>query len=88
MRVLAHDGPCPLAPHHTAVAGTGPELRLRVVFVAERAHEAEVRRRVDLALRRGRLTGPDGATTTWRLRSSAAAEPSPAERSLGRRLGA
>jgi hypothetical protein len=71
-----HEPPCPLAPHHTAAerSGDGDEVRLRVLFAAEPAAEAEVRSRIEAALSRSGLTGPDGTTTRWRLHS---ARPAP-----------
>ncbi|MEU9133329.1 hypothetical protein AB0D08_35450 [Kitasatospora sp. NPDC048540] len=62
-----HEPPCPLAPHHTAVEpSTDARVRLRVLFAAEPAAEAEVRERIEAALRGGALEGPDGVTTRWR----------------------
>ncbi|MEV6205587.1 hypothetical protein [Kitasatospora sp. NPDC051914] len=61
-----HDPPCPLAPHRTTVepaAGTG-EMYLRVLFAADPADEAEVRARIEDALRSGGLQGPDAARLT------------------------
>jgi hypothetical protein len=63
-----HVPPCPLAPHHTSHERNGDALELRIVFAAEPAQEAEVRRRIDKALAAGSLTGPDGTTTLWSLR--------------------
>jgi hypothetical protein len=66
-----HDPPCPLAPHHTAAEEDGEHLRLRVLFAVEPPREAEVRRRIDAALARGRLDdAPDGVVARWALRSS------------------
>ena len=65
-----HEPPCPLAPHRTSAERSGDQVRLRVLFAAEPAAEAEVRRRVDAALSGGGLTLPDGATTRWHLRST------------------
>jgi hypothetical protein len=64
-----HEPPCPLAPHHTAAEPAGEQVRLRVLFAAEPADEAEVRRRIARALAAGRLDGPGGAITRWRLRT-------------------
>lgn len=65
-----HEGPCPLAPHHTAAERAGDEVRLRVLFAAEPAAEAEVRARIDEALDGAVLVGPDGVTTRWRFRGA------------------
>jgi hypothetical protein len=45
-----HEPPCPVAPHHTAAHRAGDELHLRVLFAADPAREAEVRRRIESAL--------------------------------------
>src|SRR5579875_393452 len=65
-----HEPPCPLAPHHTGVQRHGDEVRLRVLFAADPTAEAEVRGRIEAALNQASLTGPDGVTTHWRLRSA------------------
>ena len=64
-----HQPPCPLAPHHTGAQRSDGQVRLRVLFAAEPAAEADVRHRIGAALSQARLTGPDGVTTRWRLRS-------------------
>ncbi|OIV36838.1 hypothetical protein BIV57_14335 [Mangrovactinospora gilvigrisea] len=60
-----HPPPCPLAPHHTAAertgTGDGADVRLRILFAADPADEAEVRTRIDSALAAG---------TGWRLRTA------------------
>ncbi len=61
-----HDPPCRW-PHHTqAVAGPQGHV-VQVDFDAPPDDEAAVRRRIDAALSRGTLTGPEGRTTTWEL---------------------
>ncbi|TYK51264.1 hypothetical protein [Actinomadura decatromicini] len=65
-----HEPPCPLAPHHTSAERSGDEVRLRVLFAADPADEAEVRGRIEAGLSRASLDGPDGATTHWQLRSA------------------
>jgi hypothetical protein len=65
-----HEPPCPLAPHHTAAQRSGDEVQLRVLFAAEPAAEAEVRGRIDAALARASLDGPDGVATRWRFRTA------------------
>jgi hypothetical protein len=74
-----HDGPCPLAPHHTDRERDGETVRLRVLFAAEPADEAEVRRRIDDALSRGRLEGRDGTISCWRLLAAEAGAIRPDE---------
>jgi len=65
-----HQPPCPLAPHHAAAERSADQVRLRVLFAAEPANEAEVRRRIEAGLAQAALTGPDGVTTGWQLRST------------------
>jgi len=65
-----HEPPCPLAAHHTSVADAGDASRLRILFAAAPADEAEVRDRIDAALGRGSCVGPDGRTSTWTLVST------------------
>jgi hypothetical protein len=65
-----HEPPCPLAPHHTGAQRSGGQVRLRVLFAAEPGAEAGVRDRIVMALSRPSLTGPDGVTTHWQLRSA------------------
>ena len=65
-----HQPPCPLAPHHTDAQRSGDQVQLRVLFAAAPAAEPEVRRRIDAALSQASLTGPDGRTTRWQLRSA------------------
>jgi hypothetical protein len=82
-----HEPPCPLAPHHTAAQRLGGGgVRLRVVFAAEPALESTVRERIEAALARGHLTGPDGVETRWRRRESAAGDVGPDELALAERL--
>lgn len=66
-----HQPPCPLAPHHTDAAPTDDAVRLRVLFAAEPEQEVAVRALIEEALTSGRMTGPDGRVTSWRLLSSA-----------------
>jgi hypothetical protein len=65
-----HEPPCPVAPHHTGAQRYGDQVRLRVLFAAEADAEADVRSRIEAALSQPGLTGPDGLTTRWRLRSA------------------
>jgi hypothetical protein len=78
-----HEPPCPLAAHHCAAARRGQELHLRILFAAEPADEAEVRRRIAAALAAGRLGG-----TTWTLLRAAAGAVRPDEASHAERLRA
>ncbi len=70
-----HEPPCPLAPHATVAEADGDAVRLRVLFAAEPAAEAEVRERIESALAAGGdgFQGPDGAGTRWRLQEASAA---------------
>ena len=81
-----HEPLCPLAPHHTATERIGGELRLRVLFAAERADEPRVRARIDEALAEGTGATPDGGTTTWRLVSAGASGVRPEEQEHAGRL--
>ena len=85
-----HEPPCPLAPHHTdaSLAGGDGVLRLRVLFAADARDEQRVRMLIGQALSAGRLTGPDGRMSTWRLRSSTADSVRPDEAERAGRLAA
>jgi hypothetical protein len=74
---LDHEPPCPVAPHHTSVAGRGTRRRVRVLFATD--DEAVVRRTIDAALGTGSFEGPDGRTHHWTLRSSSRDEISDSE---------
>ncbi len=73
-----HEPPCPLAPHHVCTERVEDGLRLRVLFATGAENEAEVRRRVDLALE-GQWPLPEGVTVSWRLRRSSPSVASPLE---------
>ncbi len=81
-----HPGPCPLAPHHTHVERVGEQVHLRVLFAADPQVEHEVRRRIERALREGRLVGPDGVLTRWRLQQTRPADVTPIEAEHADRL--
>lgn len=81
-----HEGPCPVAPHHTGATRAGDEVRLRILFAAEPASEGDIRRRIARALAQGGLRGPGGETTHWRLVSSTASAVLPEETPHARRL--
>ena len=72
----SHEGPCPLAPHHTRAHRSGTAVTLRLLFAAEPADEPHVRRLVHEALDRGWGDVPDGERTTWQLLEDG---PSPVE---------
>ena len=57
-----------------------------MLFAAEPEREMDVRRRIDAALAAGRVAGPDGGVTRWRLRSSAAGAVDPDEADHASRL--
>src|SRR3954469_6093893 len=85
-----HAGPCPLAPHQTTVHRDPDDrrrLRLRCVLADDDDREAEVLALVAAALDGGRLTGPDGGTTTWRVLSQARGGLADDEHELAWRLG-
>ncbi|MGC5022508.1 hypothetical protein [Micromonospora sp. DT47] len=81
-----HEPPCPLASHHTRADRSDGEVRLRILFAAEPELEDTVRQRIDLALSRGQLPGPEGAHTRWQLRISRRSEVSPEETNHATRL--
>jgi len=82
---VAHDPPCPLAPHHTSAHRIGGELTLRVLFAAEPADEGRVRTLVDQALSNGWGDTPDGRTT-WDLVESHPSPVAPHEEAHAQRL--
>jgi hypothetical protein len=82
-----HEGPCRW-PHVAAIAGrSGDALALRVLFAAEPGDEAEVRRRIALGLRRGRVEGGP-APSGWTVLSASASELRDGERTAAERLAA
>ncbi|WP_116450258.1 hypothetical protein [Blastococcus litoris] len=82
---VAHEQPCPLAPHHTRCHRTGGELALRILFAAEPADEPRVRRLLEDALARGWGDTPDGRTC-WDLVDSLPSSVEAEEESHARRL--
>jgi hypothetical protein len=70
---MAHDPPCPLAPHHTRVHRTDGVVTLRLIFAAEPEDEHRVRLLVEDVLSRGWGDSPAGRTA-WDLVESG---PSP-----------
>jgi len=81
-----HRPPCPLSPHHTQVERARGELVVRTLFAVEPELEDVVGQLIDGALASGCLTGPDGATSTWQLRSSGSGVAGAAERDHLQRL--
>lgn len=80
-----HEPPCPEAPHHTRAERAGSELNVRVLFAVAAERRASIRDRIEAALATGRLVGPDGVVSEWRLVRTAdspvrAAESEHAER--------
>lgn len=82
---VAHEPPCPLAPHHTRAHRCRGELSLRILFAAEPADEGRVRHLLEEALARGWGDTPDGRTC-WDLVESAPSPVDDEERSHARRL--
>jgi hypothetical protein len=86
-----HEPPCPLAAHHTTsrrdrTGEDGHDVVVRVVFACAPAAEADVRARIDRALRRGAVATPDGGTSRWTFRSNAAQVATPQETEQAGRL--
>jgi hypothetical protein len=61
-----HAGGCRW-PHQTTAEIRDGMTRVRVVFVAEREQEINVRALIREALANGRCTGPDGRVSEWTL---------------------
>ncbi|WP_433507757.1 hypothetical protein ACQP04_15625 [Pseudonocardia halophobica] len=81
-----HEPPCPIASHHTASSRAGSRVRLRVLFACDVDLEDEVRSRIDAALARGLLTGPDGTVSRWSLRDALPGSVQECERADAERL--
>jgi hypothetical protein len=73
-------------PHHCHVARQESRGSLRVVFVADGAEEAVIRKLIDEALADGRCTGPDATTSRWELVASSASVLTEEERELAARM--
>lgn len=80
-----HEGPC-CWPHHTKAAWVDDRGELRVIFVAEPAEEAAIRKLIDEALEGGRCLGPDGKLSRWTLSDSSPGVLAPSERTLADRM--
>ncbi len=74
-----HAGPCRWPHLSTVTDRAGQRLTLRVLFLAPKGEEAEVRRRIVRALRAGVLDGPVG-TRRWTV--DAECEVTPREEEL------
>lgn len=61
-----HEGECRW-PHETSATWEERRGKVRVVFVADEAEEAEVRALVDGALSGGACVGPDGKRSQWEV---------------------
>ena len=81
-----HDGPCPVAPHHTSVVRDGRRVDVRVLFAVEPEREESVRRTVVAALSGGTLATADGRSVEWRLASHARRDLLPDEQAQAARL--
>lgn len=81
-----HEGPCPLAPHHTRADRVGEQVHVRVLFAAEPDQESTVRQRIGLALAGGRGQGPDGTVARWELSTSQPGEVTADETDHAQRL--
>lgn len=65
-----HDGPCPLAPHHTSWHPDPSQpaiIHTRTLYAVEPHRHDEALTRIREGLATGKLIAPDGATATWRL---------------------
>ena len=62
---LNHDGPCPLAPHHTSTSLIDDLIAVRIVFATEPEREGMVRQYVDTALSAESFRSPDGVLSSW-----------------------
>jgi hypothetical protein len=82
-----HEPPCPLAPHHTDATPEDDDMvRVRILFAAESDDEERVRTLIGEALSSGRLEGPDGRVTRWKVQSSSASSVRPDESDHAARL--
>jgi len=81
-----HEGPCPLAPHHTQATRDAAQLRIRVLFAVEPQLETTVRDRIVEALSRGSLRRGPGDSTSWQLVHSSASEVTASEAEHASRL--
>ncbi len=76
---LHHEGPCPLAPHHTSAQIEGSQTLLRILFATEPDDEGQVRELIAAALNSGQYPEPDGTVVHWQVISSQASPVKPSE---------
>jgi hypothetical protein len=81
-----HAGPCPLAPHHTAVDRDAEHLVVRILFATEPEAEEAVRQKISAALAVGRLPLPPDERPGWRLLHHGAVDVADDERDHAARL--
>jgi hypothetical protein len=80
-----HEPPCLLSPHHVDSQRCADGLHIRVLFATESVNEAEVRRRIELALS-GKWPFPDGFMPSWSLVESRSGVVADAELGHAERL--
>ena len=80
-----HEGPWPVAPHHTAAEREGSSVRVRVLFATEPDAEPDVRRAIDAVLARGHFEAP-GGLVTWHSTEAQVSQVPPAEADDAERL--
>lgn len=62
-----HSGPCPTAPHYTAVYRDGALLNVRVLFAIEEQAQATTRDQIVTTLADERVSTPSDISSGWRL---------------------
>jgi hypothetical protein len=65
-----HDGPCPIAPHHTSWhhdPNAAAIIHTRTLYAVTPEERDDALLRIREGLATGKLVGPAGQTTTWRL---------------------
>lgn len=86
-----HDGPCPLAPHHTSWhpdPNTPAIIHTRTIYAVEPHRHEDARTRIREGLATGKLIAPDGATATWRLLDDQPSDLQPHETAHAEHLAA
>lgn len=81
-----HEGPCPVAPHHTRADRSGDRVVVRILFAVEPHREDDVRARIVSVLSREEAQGPGGASTRWQLLTTEAGDIRPEEKEHADRL--
>jgi hypothetical protein len=61
-----HEGPCRW-PHYTNIATCGDKHQVIIDFDASEDDFAVVKERIELALQKGQLIGPDGRLSVWEI---------------------